>query len=365
MKKPFKRQLVDNIETPALLLDLNQFEANIRKLAAYCHEHGKRWRPHSKANKSPAIARQLLANGASGITCAKVSEAELMAAHGIESILIANQIVSPGKMELLASLQAQTEVIAAIDNQAMVGMMGAAARKVGADIPLVIELDIGMDRVGIAPGAAALDLARAISDEPGLLFKGLMGYEGHVLELTPPAAKEQACHKALTALVDTRDLLEDHGFEVEIVSAGGTGSYEISARYDGLTELQAGGGIFMDLMYRDTCNVSSLEPALTVLATVTSRASDRVVVDSGFKTLSSYHHAPEVLHRNDLTLRYLSAEHGVFDIVPGQDGPALGEKIELLVGYSDSTTMLHEDFVGIRDGRVEELFAISARGLVR
>ena len=95
------------------------------------------------------------------------------------------------------------------------------------------------------------------------------------------------------------------------------------------------------------------------------RASDRVVLDSGFKTLSSYHHAPEVLHRNDLTLRYLSAEHGVFDIVPGQDGPALGEKIELLVGYSDSTTMLHEDFVGIRDGRVEELFAISARGLVR
>ena len=365
MKNPIQEQLVDDIETPALLLNLNVFEANIRKLAAYCHEHDKSWRPHSKANKSPDIAKLLLANGASGITCAKVSEAELMATHGIDSILIANQIVSPIKMELLASLQAETEVIAAIDDVKVVGMMGAAARKVGSDIPLVIELDIGMDRVGIAPGAPSLDLARAICDEPGLLFKGLMGYEGHVLDLTPPTTKEQACNKALAALVGTRDLLEDNGFEVEIISAGGTGSYEISARFDGLTELQAGGGIFMDSMYRDTCNVSGLEPALTVLATVTSRASNRVVLDSGFKTLSSYHQTPQVLHRDDMTLRYLSAEHGVFDIVPGRYGPALGEKIELLVGYSDSTTMLHEHFVGIRDGQVENLFEISARGLVR
>ena len=126
MIKPAKGQSVVEIETPALLLNLDHFEANVGKLAAYCHEHGKSWRPHSKASKSPAIARLLLANGASGITCAKISEAELMAAHGIECILIANQIVAPSKMELLASLQAETEVIAAIDNQAVVSMMGAA-----------------------------------------------------------------------------------------------------------------------------------------------------------------------------------------------------------------------------------------------
>ena len=121
----------------------------------------------------------------------------------------------------------------------------------------------------------------------------------------------------------------------------------------------------MDAMYRRTCHVESLQPALTILATVTSRAADRVVLDAGFKTLSAYHQPPEVLHRQDLKFRYLSAEHGVFDIAPNCTGPDLGQQVELLVGYSDSTTLLHEFFVGVRLGLVEEIWEISARGLVR
>ncbi len=364
MNTPTPGQAVGDLETPVLLLNLDRFESNVRHLAAYCRANGKAWRPHSKAHKSPAIAHIELANGACGITCAKLSEAEWMVAHGVSSILLANQIVSPAKFAALARLQHRAEVIAAVDNIAVVEPMATAAAAAGVRIPVVVEIDIGMKRVGVAPGPPVLALSKAISDQPKLAFKGLMGYEGHVLDCWPHSAKQKACYHALDLLVESRNLLEDNGILVEIVSAGGTGSYEISALHDGITELQAGGGVFMDAMYRHTCHVEALAPALTVLTTITSRAADRVVVDAGFKTLSSGHRPPEVLGRSDLRLRGLSAEHGIFDIVEGQAGPALGERIELLVGYSDSTTVLHNYFVALRKGRVEKIWDISARGLL-
>ena len=365
MNEPIPGQALDDLETPVLLLDLDRFESNVQHMAAYCRDNGKEWRPHSKAHKSPAIAHIELANGACGITCAKLSEAEWMVAHGVSSILLANQIVSPVKFAALARLQHQAEVIAAVDNIAVVEPMAAAAIDEGVRIPVVAEIDIGMKRVGVEPGPPLLALSKAISDQPGLAFKGLMGYEGHVLDRWPLQAKKKACYQALDILVESRNLLEDNGLQIEIVSAGGTGSYELSALHDGVTELQAGGGVFMDVMYRRKCHVEALTPALTVLTSVTSRAADRVVVDAGFKTLSSSHQPPEVLGRDDLRLRGLSAEHGIFDIVEGQAGPALGERIELLVGYSDSTTFLHNYFVAVRKGRVEKIWDISARGLLR
>ena len=365
MNEPMPGQAIGDLETPVLLLDLDRFESNVQHMAAYCRDNGKEWRPHSKAHKSPAIAHIELANGACGITCAKLSEAEWMVAHGVPSILLANQIVSPAKFAALACLQHQAEVIAAVDNIAVVEPMAAAAIDEGVRIPVVVEIDIGMKRVGVEPGPPLLALSKTISDQPGLAFKGLMGYEGHVLKCWPLQAKKKACYQALDILVESRNLLEDNGIQVEIVSAGGTGSYELSALHDGVTELQAGGGVFMDAMYRRTCHVEALTPALTVLTTVTSRAADRVVVDAGFKTLSSGHQPPEVLGRDDLRLRGLSAEHGIFDIAEGQAGPTLGERIELLVGYSDSTTFLHNYFVAVRKGRVEKIWDISARGLLR
>ena len=365
MNLPAPGQALGDLETPVLLLDLDRFESNVRHLAEYCRANGKAWRPHSKAHKSPAIAHVELANGACGITCAKLSEAEWMVAHGVSSILLANQIVSPAKFAALARLQHQAEVIAAVDNIAVVEPMAAAAAGAGVRIPVVVEIDIGMKRVGVAPGPPVLALSEAIGNQPALAFKGLMGYEGHVLDCWPQPAKQRACNQALDLLVESRNLLADNGIQVEIVSAGGTGSYEISALHHGITEIQAGGGVFMDAMYRRTCHVEALAPALTVLTTVTSRAADRVVVDAGFKTLSSGHQPPEVLGRSDLHLRYLSAEHGVLDIAAGEAGPALGERVELLVGYSDSTTFLHDYFVAIRKGRVEKIWDISARGLLR
>jgi len=352
----------EELDTPVLLVDLDVFDANLAQLARYCREHQTGWRPHSKSHKCPEIARLQLEAGAIGITCAKLSEAELMVAHGIGPILIANQIVTPAKLARLAVLQERAEVIAAVDNLRVVGPMGAAAQVAGTTIPLLVEVDIGMNRVGVRPGPPVLELAREILAAPGLSFRGLMGYEGHVLAIKPPETKIRACHQALDLLLESRDLLQKQDIPVDIVSAGGTGCYEITAAYPGITEIQAGGGVFMDAMYQHAFSVQGLECGLTVLATVTSRGERHVVVDSGFKTMSAYHHPPLPRGRDDLELRFLSAEHGIFDVKDGYPGPQVGERVEFIVGYSDSTTILHDRFLGQRNGRVEKVWEIAGRG---
>ncbi len=352
----------NSLETPALLVNLDIFDANMAQLASYCKQHNTAWRPHSKAHKSPQVAHLQRQAGASGLTCAKLSEAEVMVDHGVNHILIANQIVSPAKLQRLAALQHRAEVIVSIDDLSMVLPTAKAAEQASTIQPVLIEIDIGMNRVGALPGPPVLALAQAIQATPHLNLKGIMGYEGHVLDITPIAAKTAACHKALASLVECRDLLLAHQIPVEVVSAGGTGCYNLTAAYPGITEIQAGGGIFMDSLYRDIFGVVDLHPALTILATVTSRHANHVVLDTGFKSLSSYHQPPQVLNRDDLTLGYLSAEHGIFRIKENCPGPNLGEVIELLVGYSDSTTFLHNHFIALRNDHVEAIWEISARG---
>ena len=208
-------------------------------------------------------------------------------------------------------------------------------------------------------------MARAIDATGGLQLLGAMGYEGHVLNVEPPEAKVAACRAALAHLAETRDLIRGEGMCADVVSAGGTGSFEITAAHEAITELQAGGGIFMDAMYRDAFHVTAeLGLALTCLATVTSRQGDRAIVDAGFKALSAFHRPPYVLGRDDLELKYLSAEHGVFTVPPGAAGPRLGERIEMVVGYSDSTTFMHDFLLGVRGERVECVFEVAGRGLL-
>jgi len=355
----------EELETPVLVVDLDVFEANIECLAAFCRTHQTAWRPHSKANKCPEIARRQLAAGACGITCAKASEAELMVNAGIDDILLANQLTDTARQQRLAQLQRRARVIGVCDDEIAVAGLAAAAHHAGVTVPVLVDVDVGLERTGTAPGAEGVAVARAIDRAEGLELLGLMGYEGHVLNMTPPAAKVAACVEAMDQLVMTRDAIAAAGMCADVVSAGGTGSFEITAAHEGITELQAGGGIFMDAMYRDAFHVTEdLGLALTCLTTVTSRKRDRVVVDAGFKTLSAFHHPPRALGRDDLELQYLSAEHGVFAVQPGGDGPRLGDRLELLVGYSDSTTFMHDFMVGTRNGRVETVFEIAGRGLL-
>ena len=353
---------VDELDTPALLVDLDRFEANVAHLAGYCRDHGVAWRPHSKCHKSPEIAAIERAAGAVGVTCAKLSEAQIMVDHGIDDVLLANQVISHSKLRRLSRLQERARVIGIVDAEEAVRAASAAGVEAGLPIPLLVDVDIGMHRTGVPP-EAVLPLARSIAEAPGTRLLGVMGYEGHVLSEHPPEVKERACHEALAHLGRARDGLLADGLPCEIVSAGGTGSYALTAAWEGVTEIQAGGGIFMDAMYREKCHVGEeLGYALTVLAGVTGRHDGHIVLDSGFKTLSAFHYPPRALDRDDLEFRYLSAEHGVFDIRPGHAGPALGERIHLLPGYGDSTTVLHDAFLGVRQGRVECQWDILGRG---
>ena len=355
---------VSQLDTPVLIVDLDRLESNIAEMAGYCYRFGTAWRPHSKANKCPEIAQLQIDAGARGVTCAKLSEAEMMVANGIGDILLANQMASAQKQQRLAEVQKQGRVIGIVDTAQVLEPMSNAADQAGTTIPILIDVDIGMARTGCQPGAEVVRLAEVIAGKKGLRLEGIMGYEGHTIDIASASEKESACSQALESLILSRDALSASGFRCDIVSAGGTGTYAITAAFEGITEIQAGGGIFMDAMYRDKCQVQDLGFALTILAIVTSRQAGHIVIDAGFKTLSSHHEAPRPLNRDDLEFRYLSAEHGVFDVREGHAGPQIGERIELLVGYSDSTTFLHDSFVGVREGLVECFWEIQGRGLL-
>ncbi|MEE3235214.1 MAG: alanine racemase [Candidatus Latescibacterota bacterium] len=348
--------------TPFLSLDLDILESNISIIKNYLSDRNCRWRPHCKAHKCPSIAHLQIKAGAIGITCAKLSEAEIMVANGINNILLANQIVSDEKWLRLASLQKEAEVIVSIDDSEVLDAAQKACQILDVKIPIIIELDIGMGRVGISNLDIVVEIAGQIKLYDRLIFRGIMGYEGHVLDLEPSSAKQNACQKAINTLLKARDLLDRKSIHCEIISAGGTGSYEYTSNIKGITELQAGGGIFMDRKYREEFHVHNLNMALHLQTSVTSRRTGQIVTDAGFKAISAYHGEPIVTNWPDLDLKYLSAEHGVWVLNETAELPPLGHQLSLVPGYTDSTTMLHRNFYGFRNGVLESVLPISAAG---
>jgi D-serine deaminase-like pyridoxal phosphate-dependent protein len=357
---------VAEIDTPALLLDLDRFEANCRRLVGAVHAGGKDWRPHSKGHKSPWIAQRQLELGAIGVTCAKVGEAEVMVEHGIPSVLIANELPVRRKLERVARLLDRAEVIVCADDPVHVRLASEVGDAAGVEIPMLVDVDIGMERTGVRPGRAGLELARELERSPGVRFAGLMGYEGHVLTLWPAEERLRATKEAIGGLVETARLITDDGIPVGIVSGGGSGNHVEAASIEGLTELQAGGGCLMDRFYGVECHLDEMgfEYALTIVTTVTSHSRpDRVIVDAGFKTVSTRDEMPTiVVDRPDLQLVYLSAEHGLFRKQPDGAPLAIGDRLELLPDYHDTTTFRHDVFVGVRHGRVAEIIPLIGRG---
>lgn len=352
------------LDTPALLIDLDAMEFNIGYLARYMRENGKHWRPHAKAHKTPAIAHKQVEAGAIGITCAKLSEAEVMATSGIVDILIGNQVVGRAKAARLAALQRQASVKAAVDSLENAQEISRAAVEAGVVVPLVIEVNTGLNRSGVEPGGPVLELAQGLAKLPGLAFQGLFTWEGFALREKDLKKRTEVVHAALKKIVDTREMLEEAGFEVAIVSAGGTGDYLIAAKYPGITEIEAGGGCFMDLTYSDLYgHVGPLRYALTILSTVVSRpAPDRAVCDAGRKAMNSQRMMPKVLNIAGAQPRSLSAEHGVLNLSGEATRLKLGEEIEFIPGYSDDTMYLYDFIYGIRGEEVEVVWPILARG---
>ena len=354
-----------SLDTPALLLDLDVLDRNIERMAATFRAAGVGWRPHTKAIKVPALAQRLLQAGALGVTCAKLGEAEVMASAGIHDILIANQIVGGQKIDRLMRVLDQADVIVAVDSVVNMQALDGAARAAGRRLRTVIEVDIGMHRAGVAPGAAVVALAQQIAACDGLRFVGVMGWEAQTVHVQDPTEKRAAIAAAVGLLTDSADLCRAAELPVEIVSCGGTGTYQYTAFQPGITELQAGGGVFCDLYYRNEMHVDH-EFALTVLATVTSRPTPtRVICDTGKKTMSSDAAVPQPLLATPVKRVALSAEHATIELATPCDAPRVGDKIEFIVGYSDTTTMLHEEIVGVRNGRVEVIWPVAGRGTLR
>jgi D-serine deaminase-like pyridoxal phosphate-dependent protein len=353
------------LDTPALLVDLDIMEANMARIVAACRAHAVAWRPHSKAHKTPEIAAKQVAAGAIGVTCAKLGEAEVMAAAGIRDILIANQIVGAIKVARLVELAKRADPIVCVDSIDNLSELDAAFRQSNQCLRVAIEVDIGMNRAGVAPGGAVVELAREIAHRRGLRFVGVEGWESQATTIEDPTEKESTVRDAVAALVASAKACKEAGYRVEIVSCGGTGTFPHCVRQPGVTEVQVGGAIFSDMHYRTHYHMD-FEPALTVLATVSSRPTPtRIVVDAGKKTMSGDAAMPAPRGIPAQSAMKLSAEHARIDLERPSAAPRIGDKIEFVVGYSDTTVHLHEEIVGIRGGHIESIWRVAARGKIK
>jgi D-serine deaminase-like pyridoxal phosphate-dependent protein len=356
---------LEQLDTPALLLDLDALDENIATMAGRLRARGVAWRPHAKAFKCPAIAHRLRKAGALGVTVAKVSEAEVMAASGIDDILIAHLVVGPGKLARLAALQRQADVKVTVDHADHVEPLGAAAQHAGVTIGVLVDIDIGMKRCGVSGCHAAVALARHVAETPGLRFDGLMGYEGHTLLIEDPEAKRAAVEQAIGRLLEAKAAVLEAGLDCPIVSAGGSGSYQYTAEIAGVTELQAGGGIFACNYYTQACHVVGHRPALSVLATVVSRPSPyRAILDIGRKSISDYRTPPTLPSLPGCVVSGLSAEHTTVTLAP-DTSLKIGDRVSVIPGYSDFTFVLHDRVLGHRLGRVEAAWDLLGRGMLQ
>jgi len=357
---------LSDVDTPALLLDLVAFEANLDRLDASLAESRIRVRPHSKSHKCPEIALRQMAHGAVGVCCQKVTEAEAMVAGGIPNVLISNQVVGPRKIERLVALARRARISVLVDDATNVAALNAAAAKAGTTLDVLIEVNVGADRCGVEPGEPAVALAKLVDASDGLRFKGIHAYQGAAQHVRSPEDRHALIERAVQLVSKTLTLLGEKGISCGIVTGAGTGTYPLEAASGVYTELQPGSYIFMDADYgrnigTDGEPIHEFQQSLFVLATVMSRAlPGRAVVDAGLKALSVDSGLPLVV---DDGAEYLGAsdEHGVLR-VDDQSRFKLGDKIRLIPGHCDPTVNLYDWIVGYRGDGVECVWPIVARG---
>jgi 3-hydroxy-D-aspartate aldolase len=359
---------LDEIDTPALIVDLDAFEHNVRRMAAFARSAGVRLRPHAKTHKCPTIALRQIAAGAVGQCCQKVGEAEALVRGGVRDVLVSNQVVGMPKLRRLAALGAEATIGLCFDAAEQVEAASRAATEFGVTIGGLVEIDVGMQRCGVAPGQAASDLAQRIADAPGLDFRGLQAYHGTAQHLPTVEARERAIASAGDAVRETVAPLARAGLDCAIVSGAGTGTFRLEGESGVWNELQAGSYVFMDTEYariggRDGGLYTEFEHSLFVLATVMSvPAADRAIVDAGLKSYSGEKGPPWVHGREDVELVGVSDEHGKLKVGPRAARLHLGDKVMLIPGHCDPTVNLHDWYVAVRRGRVEALWPITARG---
>lgn len=361
-------QPIDDVDTPALVIDLDALDANIALMQSLADAAGKALRPHAKSHKSAEIARLQISAGAAGVCCQKVSEAELLVQGGVDDILVSNQVVGALKIGRLARLARDCRVAVCVDDAGNLAQIGAAARRSGGVIEVLVELDVGMGRCGVgAEGVAAL--ARQAAETEGLSFGGLQAYNGRAQHIREHEARARAISESGAIVREALDHLSGVGLECPRVTGAGTGTFEFEAADDVWTELQCGSYVFMDADYARNLDsngemTSPFRHSLFVLAGVMSVAqAGRAVVDAGLKAMSMESGLPEVAGNADLTYKGASDEHGTLS-TGASNGPALGDKVRLIPGHCDPTVNLHDWFVCVRDGHVEDVWPVTARGAV-
>jgi 3-hydroxy-D-aspartate aldolase len=350
-------QRLEDVDTPALILDLEAFEQNLLTLKT-CVDGKVRIRPHAKTHKCPEVAKRQIALGAVGMCCQKVAEAEAMVEGGVADVLVTNEIVGASKIERLAALSRRARVGVCVDNPENLDALG----KTNASLDVYIELEVGMRRCGVAPGAPVVDLARKILSFSNLRFAGLHAYHGRAQHMRTMEERHGVIETAAQHVFHTKKELEKAGIACPIVTGAGSGTFMFEVGSGAWDEIQPGSYAFMDVDYGKNewaAPLPRFAHALFVLATVMSRQASHAVVDAGLKASSVDSGMPSVFQRGHLQYTHASDEHGWIE---GQGLPALGEKLLLVPGHCDPTINLYDWYVCVRRGIVEALWPITARG---
>jgi len=359
---------LEDVDTPALLIELDAFELNLKRMADAVAPTGVRFRPHAKTHRSPVIALRQMVLGAVGVCCQTVGEAEAMVLGGVLDVLISNQVVGSGKLARLAVLARQAQVGVCVDDAGNIAALGETAASFGLKLDVLVEIDVGSGRCGVAPGRPALDLAQRVDAAPALCFAGLQAYHGSSQHIRDFVERRQATQNAVDLTADTVALLKDHGLECETIGGAGTGTFLSEAESGHYNELQAGSYIFMDADYgrnqkEDGTPFDDFENALFVYTTVISQAKPGIaIVDAGLKAMSFDSGEPVVADTPEVSYFRPSDEHGRLNMKGSNTTFGVGDKVRLIPGHCDPTVNLHDWYVGIRSGRVECLWPVAGRG---
>ncbi len=358
------------IQTPCLILDLDALERNIKKMGDYAAAHGMRHRVHGKMHKSVDVAKlQEDLGGAVGVCCQKVSEAEVFARGGIKDILVSNQVRDPAKIDRLARLpKLGARTIVCVDDIGNVADLSAAAQRYETELEIFIEIDCGAGRCGVSTTEDVVAIAKAVEAAPNLTFSGIQAYQGAMQHLDEYEAREEKLNVAISMVKDAVEGLQAEGINCELVSGGGTGSYYFESNSGVYNELQCGSYAFMDADYgrildKDGKRIDQgeWENALFILTSVMSHAkSDKAICDAGLKAQSVDSGLPFIFGRDDVEYLKCSDEHGVIGDPNGV--LKVNDKLRLVPGHCDPTCNVHDWYVGVRNGKVETLWPVSARG---
>jgi 3-hydroxy-D-aspartate aldolase len=358
----------DEIDTPALVIDLDAFEFNLDTMAALLAPTGVKLRAHAKTHKSPIIAKLQMGRGAVGNCVQKVAEAEALAWGGIPDILVSNEVVGTAKLSRLCALSRIAKIAVCADDSGQVAAIEAAAADAGIRMTVLVEIDVGAGRCGVQPGPDAVALATRIAASKHLIFGGLQAYQGSAQHKRTPQERRTMIGGAVDASRRTVEQLRQQGLDCAIVGGAGTGTFEIESKSGVYTEMQAGSYVFMDADYARNLDdagapVSTFRHALFVLSTVISQAQTGVaVLDAGHKAVAVDSGLPTIWQRPDIRYTSASDEHGKLQYASDSTAPKVGEKLRLVPGHCDPTVDKFDWYVGVRNGRVECLWPVAARG---